>query len=80
MPSFMPALSHIDALLAREDDSKTPYVSKYAARDLLQTYHAEKGTELEALLGARIAFRLGKIGTCVAGLGLGDGMRRGLGG
>lgn len=72
MPPFMPALPHIDALLAREDDSKTPYVSKYEARRLLQACQAEKGTELEPVLGARIAYRLGKIGTRVAGLGLGD--------
>lgn len=62
-----PSLPHIDALLAREDDSKTPYASKYEARGLLQAYLAEKGAEIEPLMDARIAYRLGKIGTSGGG-------------
>ena len=61
------SLPHIDALLTREDDSKTPYASKYEARRLLQAYLAEKGAEMEPLMGARIAYRLGKVGTSVSG-------------
>jgi hypothetical protein len=62
MASSPPSLHHIDTLLAREDDSKTPYASKYEARRLLQAYLVEEGAEIEPLMGARIAYRLGKIG------------------
>ena len=72
------SLPHIDALLAREDDSKTPYASKYEARRLLQAYLVEEGAEMGPLMGARIAYRLGKIGTSRVGggrlwVGFGDG-------
>jgi len=62
MPHYTDFFAKIDALLTREDDTKTPYASKYEARNLLHKFLDEKSAEMDPLIHARVAHRLGKIG------------------